>query len=285
MLFRTVPSANTLVRWVNENAFAFIVQARPCPTFGRPVHLRGSPHRLRPGTSPHALRIPPRDGHPALRGLPGPASGPPWLVSGFRLRARLGFSIPVSPPGPRGITPAFGYGTPHSSARGTSTLLSNALLSAPYGPLRLPDWPPPFLATFGAATPANPEPPSLTQIAFSACRAHYPGGSDGCFSVHHWRAPAPGFFPNHSGLPVHNGRSASTVFVSRPARASLVLRPADLLTHLLWAWLRGFDEIRYQTPSLVSYPGIPRTPGLGLSPTGDSRRKGARCVAKILKPV
>jgi hypothetical protein len=52
---------------VNENAFAFIVQARPCPTFGRPVHLRGSPHRLRPGTSPHALRIPPHDGHPALR--------------------------------------------------------------------------------------------------------------------------------------------------------------------------------------------------------------------------
>jgi hypothetical protein len=62
-----VPSANTLVRWVNENAFASIVQARPCPTFGRPVHRRGSPHRLRPGTSPHALRIPPRDGHPALR--------------------------------------------------------------------------------------------------------------------------------------------------------------------------------------------------------------------------
>jgi hypothetical protein len=69
LFFRTVPSANTLVRWVNENAFAFIVQARPCPTFGRPVHLRGGPHRLQPGTSPHALRIPPRDGHPALREL------------------------------------------------------------------------------------------------------------------------------------------------------------------------------------------------------------------------
>jgi hypothetical protein len=37
---------------MNEIAFASIVQARPCPTFGRPVHLRGSPHRLRPGTSP-----------------------------------------------------------------------------------------------------------------------------------------------------------------------------------------------------------------------------------------
>jgi hypothetical protein len=88
-----------------------------------------------------------------------------------------------------------------------------------------------------------------------------------------------GFFPNCSGLPVQNGRSASTIAVSRPAQASLVLRPADLLTHLSWAWLRGFDEVRYQTPSLVSYPGIPRTPGVGLSPTGDSRRKGARSVA------
>ena len=64
-----MPSANTLVRWVNENAFASILLARPCPTFGRPVHLRGGPHRLQPGTSPHALRIPPRDGHPALREL------------------------------------------------------------------------------------------------------------------------------------------------------------------------------------------------------------------------
>jgi hypothetical protein len=35
--------------------------------------------------------------------------------------------------GQRGITPAFGYGTPHLGARGTSTLLNNALLSAQYG--------------------------------------------------------------------------------------------------------------------------------------------------------
>jgi len=76
-----VPSANTLVRWVNENAFASILQARPCPTFGRPVHLRGSPHRLRPGSSPHALRIPSRDGHPALRRIPPSADDalPPSL--------------------------------------------------------------------------------------------------------------------------------------------------------------------------------------------------------------
>jgi hypothetical protein len=66
------------------------------------------------------------------------ASGPPCSVSSFRLRARLGFSIPSTPPGPRGITPAFGYGAPHSSARGTSTLLNNALLSAHYRPSRFP---------------------------------------------------------------------------------------------------------------------------------------------------
>jgi hypothetical protein len=33
----------------------------------------------------------------------------------------------------RGITPAFGYGAPHLSAGGTSTLLNNALLGAHYG--------------------------------------------------------------------------------------------------------------------------------------------------------
>ena len=49
---------------------------------------------------------------------------------------RLLHTFPFS--GPRGITPAFGYGAPHPSARGTSTLLSNALLSAHYGPVRLP---------------------------------------------------------------------------------------------------------------------------------------------------
>src|SRR5713101_8669885 len=33
------------------------------------------------------------------------ASGPPWLVSGFRFRARLGFSIPSRPPPAREALP------------------------------------------------------------------------------------------------------------------------------------------------------------------------------------
>jgi hypothetical protein len=128
LFFHTVPSANTLVRWVNENAFVSIVQTRPCPTFGRPVHH----FRLRPGTSPHALRIPPHDGHPALRKFQEDGFRSALAVSDFRLCAQLDFSIPAFFPGQRGITPAFGYSAPHPSARGTLTLLNNALPSAHY---------------------------------------------------------------------------------------------------------------------------------------------------------
>jgi hypothetical protein len=46
--------------------------------------------------------------------------------------------LPTFLSGQRGITPAFGYGAPHPSARGTSTLLNNVLLSTHYGPLRFP---------------------------------------------------------------------------------------------------------------------------------------------------
>src|SRR5260370_29575576 len=100
-----------------------------CPTFGRPVHL-GFPHRLRPGTSPHALQIPPHGGHPALRSITSSGFRSALAVSSFRLCARLDVSIPSAFFGQRGFTPAFGYGAPHSSARGTLTLLNNVLLSA-----------------------------------------------------------------------------------------------------------------------------------------------------------
>ena len=52
-------------------------------------------------------------------------------MSSFRLRARVGVSIPATC-GRRGITPAFGYGPPHPGAGGTSTLLTSALPGAHY---------------------------------------------------------------------------------------------------------------------------------------------------------
>ena len=118
--------------WVNENAFASIVQARPVPPLADRFII-GSPHRLRPGTSPQALRIPScdglLDGHPAFRSTASGGSRSVLAVSSFRFRARLDVSIPSTFSGQRGITPAFGYDAPHPSARGTSTLLNNALLS------------------------------------------------------------------------------------------------------------------------------------------------------------
>ena len=69
-----------------------------------------------------------------------------WLqvhlaVSSFRLRARLGFSIPTIFSGKRGVTRAFGYSAPPSSTGGILTLLNNALLSAHYELLRHPNRP------------------------------------------------------------------------------------------------------------------------------------------------
>ena len=117
LVFRTVPSANTLVRWVDENAFARIVQARPCPTFGRPVR-----HGVAPSTTARYCSANPSD--PTSRWAPCPpqfrrgGSRSTLAVSGFRLRARVGVSIPATC-GRRGITPAFGYGPPHPGTGGT----------------------------------------------------------------------------------------------------------------------------------------------------------------------
>src|SRR5215472_2893689 len=91
------------------------------------------PPRLRPGTSPHAFRIPltdsPHGGHPALRSTTGSGSSFVLAVSSFRFRARLDVCIPSVFFGQRGITPAFGYSAPHLGARGTLTLPDGVLLS------------------------------------------------------------------------------------------------------------------------------------------------------------
>jgi len=62
--------------------------------------------------------------------LPAVALAPPWLYPAFAFVPRLD-RLPylLLSVGQRGITPAFGYGAPHLSARGTLTLLDNALLS------------------------------------------------------------------------------------------------------------------------------------------------------------
>src|SRR6516164_3118217 len=100
-----------------------------------------------------------------------------------------------------------------------------------YSPLRLPDWPPPFLATFGAATPSHPEPPSLTSDHLLCMLCSLPRWTG---SGARWLASCAlprGFLPCPCSLPHSRDGSASTSLLSRPAQASHALRPAELLAY------------------------------------------------------
>ena len=176
LVFHTVPSANTLVRWVDESAFASILQARPCPTFGRPVRPG-----VAPSTTARYCSASPSD--PTSRWAPCPpqlrrgGSRSTLAVSGFRLRARLGVSIPATC-GRRGITPAFGYDPPHPGVGGISTLPTSALPGAHYGPLGLPLRRPRFhLRLMRAALPRLGPRRRVSRVpspSVSACCAPYP---------------------------------------------------------------------------------------------------------------
>jgi len=77
-----------------RSAFASIVQAQPCPIFGRPVHLWDLSLDYGP-----VLLLMPFGFHLTVDTLPSrelqeDGSRSALAVSGFRLRARLDFSIP-----------------------------------------------------------------------------------------------------------------------------------------------------------------------------------------------
>ena len=83
MFFRTVRSANTLVRRVNENAFAFIVQARPTPPLADQFIFGVAPIDYSP-----VLLLMPFGFHLAVDTLPSgelktAAAGSPWLCPAF----------------------------------------------------------------------------------------------------------------------------------------------------------------------------------------------------------
>jgi hypothetical protein len=262
---------------VNENAFVSIVQTRPYPTFGRPVHLRGSPHRLRPGTSPHALRIPSRDGHPALRRTASDGFRYALAVSGFRLRARLGVTIPFSLPGQRGVTPAFGYSAPHSSARGTLTLLNNALLSAHYEPLRHPIRPGLSLASCQLIHPAITA--GTSRVAYGPLCLH---------AVANTPAGLMEFIRSYDsisfGLPTNRGGSAPALSVSGPAQRSLALRPARSPSRLATLCTRGFSSFVASTTALIATGWSEPVPGR-VTPAVDHRLFTTHPVTRLTRQV
>ena len=212
-----MPPANTLVRWVDEIAFASVVQARPCPTFGRPVR-----HGVAPSTTARYCSANPSD--PTSRWAPCPpqfrrgGSRSTLAVSSFRLRARVGVSIPATC-GRRGITPAFGYGPPHPGAGGTSTLLTSALPGAQYVLLRHPGRP--DLALTGRRLARATPPAGLPVLR------PFPSSMHGAANTPAETVGAcVARFPTAGSLPRMIGGSASAALVSTPARRSLALRPA-----------------------------------------------------------
>src|SRR5438128_2572781 len=94
-------------------------------------------------------------------------------------------------------------------------------------------------------------------ITFPPCRAHYPGGPDGC---------ARRLLPHLCGLPRIAGGSASASSLSRPAQALLTLRPAGLLDRPRRPLSRGFSVTSYPATLLVSYQTYRQLSGWILPP-------------------
>ena len=94
------------------------------------------------------------------------------------------------------------------------------------------------------ATLADDGAPPITRTAFPTCRAHYPGGSSGC---------ACRLLPHACCLPQNPGGSASALSLSRPAQASLALRPAGSLSRPGRPLSRGSSQCSCPHQPLVSY--------------------------------
>jgi hypothetical protein len=118
-----------------------------------------------------------------------------------------------------------------------------------------------------AATLARDGSPPITRTTFPTCRAHYPGGSSGC---------ACRLLPRSRGLPQMAGGSASALSLSRPAQASLTLRPAGLLSRLKRPLSRGSSPSGYPAEPLVSYQINRQLSGWNLPPLV-IRAFGAHC--------
>lgn len=113
-----------------------------------------------------------------------------------------------------------------------------------YDPVRLPHRAVRPSLTSRGATPRPEWASHVTRSTFPTCRAHYPGGSNRCVCR---------LLPCLRGLPRNSGESASASSLSRPAQASLTLRPAGLLNRLKRPLSRGFGPASYPAKPLVSY--------------------------------
>jgi hypothetical protein len=134
-----------------------------------------------------------------------------------------------------------------------------------YNHVRRPPAPP--SAGVGTATPVLHGPPQITRITIPACRAHLPRQIETGARV--------GYFPIPRGLPRISGGSASATSLSRPAQASLALRPAGSLNRPRRPLSQGFGVAGCPAKPLASYQIKPTTVWVEPPSTGDTRRLGA----------
>ncbi len=123
--------------------------------------------------------------------------------------------------------------------------------------------------------------PLLTQIAFSTCRAHYPGGSIRRFGLVHDALPHRASARTALAFPEQRaGRHPQLSFrglLKLHSRYGLQICSPTLCGLCHEAPIPSV----YPAKRPVSYPVIPTTPGVGLSPTGNLRRRGAPPFRKI----
>ena len=178
------------------------------------------------------------------------------------LRLRLAIELPLKAPDPVGRFKAHRQ-SPSSSPSSKARQKSGA-------------FPPPALPGLNGHTPLSDSrplhrqsrcrsrnlrtdgSPPITRTTVPACRVHIPrrtgtGARVGCF-------PVP------CGLPRISGGSASASSLSRPAQASLTLRPAGLLNRPRRPLSQGFNPAGCPTAPLASYQTNRQLSGWNLPP-------------------
>src|SRR4051794_25780005 len=117
-----------------------------------------------------------------------------------------------------------------------------------------------------AAALARDGSPPITRTTFPTCRAHYPGGSSGC---------ACRLLPRSCSLPQMAGGSASALSLSRPAQASLTLRPIGSLSRPEATFVTRLQPMRLPAQAARQLPDQSTTIRVESSSTDDSRPRGA----------
>jgi hypothetical protein len=125
---------------------------------------------------------------------------------------------------------------------------------------------PPPASDAEAATLASNGSPPITRTTFPTCRAHYPGGSSGCSCR---------LLPRSRGLPQMAGGSASALSLSRPAQASLTLRPAESLSRPAATFVTRLQPAQLPARAARQLPDQSTTLRVDSSSTDDSRLRGA----------